>query len=154
MFQSNSSSPSESTFSSSPIQPAQKPLLPNQANRSGGQSLQRSLSNLSISSRYSYDNIDQNGDTFQETLPSFSKHHMGMTKNNKRTYIQQNAVQADTISTNSSTTLRTDSYRQAHPLQSYAFDYPKRPLLGQPKKSNGHDNRQKLNGSKHYEISV
>ena len=38
-------------------------------------------------------------------------------------------------------TLRTESYRQAHPLQTFAFDYPKQPLISQsiPKK----DNREK-----------
>jgi len=49
-------------------------------------------------------------------------------------------------------TLRTDSYRQAHPLQSFAFDYPKRSLLPQSIENN--NNRRKINGNKQYEISV
>jgi len=69
----------------------------------------------------------------------------------KRIYINQNSTQSDTLSTNSALTLRTDSYRQAHPLQSFAFDYPKRSLLPQSIENN---NRRKLNGNKHYEIAV
>jgi hypothetical protein len=62
--------------------------------------------------------------------------------------------QADNLSTNSAATLRTDSYRQAHPLQSFAFEYPKRPLLPQSTENNNQQNRRKLNGNKQYEISV
>ena len=124
-----------------------------QVHKPAVESLRRSLSNVSISSRCSYDNIDQNGDTFQEISPTHQDRNE-KAKSIKRNFLNQHSVQVDTISTNSSATLRTDSYRQAHPLQSFAFDYPKRPLLAQTRKSNGHDNRQKLNGNKHYEISV
>ena len=62
--------------------------------------------------------------------------------------------QADTISTTSAMTLRTDSYRQAHPLQSFAFDYPKRALLPPSTETNNQSTRRKLNGNKQYEISV
>ena len=58
----------------------------------------------------------------------------------------------DTVSTTSALTLRTESYRQAHPLQSFAFDYPKQPLLTQ---STSPTNKNQTNGSKkQYEISV
>ena len=61
-----------------------------------------------------------------------------------------NDLNGDTASTNSAMTLRTESYRQAHPLQSFAFDYPKRSLISQTitKKDNQNGN------NKHYEISV
>jgi hypothetical protein len=47
-------------------------------------------------------------------------------------------------------TLRTESYRQAHPLQSFAFEYPKQPLISQ----SGEKNDQQIGLKKHYEISV
>jgi hypothetical protein len=138
--------------SSSSFQPVQKPLL-HQVNKPIVESLRRSLSNMSLSSRCSYDNIDGNTDDIQQTLPDYTKTHTN-PKALKRFYMNQHATQADSVSTNSSATLRTDSYRQAHPLQSFAFDYPRRPLLSQSRKSNDNDSRQKLNGTKQYEIAV
>jgi hypothetical protein len=107
------------------------------------ESLRRSLSNMSLSSRYSYDNIADQEDHVQETLPSLTDPHHH-SKVMKRIYMNQHSVQADNVSTNSSATLRTDSYRQAHPLQSFAFDYPKRPLLPQSRKSTEHDNQPRF----------
>lgn len=56
----------------------------------------------------------------------------------------------DATSTTSALTLRTESYRQAHPLKSFAFDYPKRPLLHQS--TSGQDSQNETHKS--YEISV
>ena len=138
--------------SSSSFRPAQKPLL-HQMNKPIVETRRRSLSNMSLSSRYSYDNIADQEDHVQETLPSSTDphHHSNAMK---RIYMNQHSVQADNVSTNSSATLRTDSYRQAHPLQSFAFDYPKRPLLPQSRKSTEHDNQPRIKANKHYEISV
>lgn len=138
--------------SSSSFRPAQKPLL-HQMNKPIVETVRRSLSNMSLSSRYSYDNIADQEDHVQETLPSLTDPHHH-SKAMKRIYMTQHSVQADNVSTNSSATLRTDSYRQAHPLQSFAFDYPKRPLLPQSRKSTEHDNQPRIKANKHYEISV
>ena len=108
---------------------------------------------MSLSSRCSYDNIDGHEDDIHQPLPYHPT--TNNSKQMKRIYINQNSVQADNVSTNSAATLRTDSYRQAHPLQSFAFDYPKRPLLTQTISNNDQDTRRKVNGNdKHYEISV
>jgi len=61
-----------------------------------------------------------------------------------------NDIQGDTESTTSAMTLRTESYRQAHPLQSFAFDYPKQPLISQSTSKKDRENGP----TKHYEISV
>ncbi|CAF4575586.1 unnamed protein product [Rotaria sp. Silwood2] len=62
-----------------------------------------------------------------------------------------NDVQGDATSTTSALTLRTESYRQAHPLQSFAFDYPKRPLISQ---SISRKDNQNGTNNKNYEIAV
>jgi len=153
--QPHSSSSSGSVNSSTSYQPAQKPLLHHQINKPIGESLGRSLSNMSLSSRCSYDNLDGRDDQIGETLPYYTNTHSNSKSALKRVYMNQHSVQADTMSTNSSATLRTDSYRQAHPLQSFAFDYPKRPLIAQSRKPNeSENNRTRLNGTKQYEISV
>lgn len=120
------------------------------------ESLGRSLSNMSLSSRCSYDNLDGHEDQFSETVPYYPPGQSNHSKSAlKRIYMNQHSVQADTMSTNSSATLRTDSYRQAHPLQSFAFDYPKRPLISQSRKPTDHpSNRTRANANKQYEISV
>lgn len=97
--------------------------------------------------------MHENGDEIRSPLPYYPP------SNNSKQIKRISLNQADNISTNSAITLRTDSYRQAHPLQSFAFDYPKRPLLAQPMEnnhspSNNPSNRRKLNGNKQYEISV
>jgi hypothetical protein len=111
---------------------------------------------MSLSSRCSYDNIDGNEEDNHQPLPYPTNNNNNISKQMKRIYINQNSAQADNVSTNSAATLRTDSYRQAHPLQSFAFDYPKRPLLSQSIPNNDQENRRKINGNnnKHYEISV
>jgi len=106
---------------------------------------------MSLSSRCSYDNIDENTEDNHQSLSYYTNNN---SKQIKRIYLNQNSLQADTLSTNSAATLRTDSYRQAHPLQSYAFEYPKRSLLPQSIENNNQQNRRKINGNKHYEISV
>jgi len=146
--QPTSSSSSASVTSSSPFQPVKKPLL-HQTIKPEFESIRRSASNISLSSRYSYDNIDENTEDIRPPLPYYTNNKN--SKQMKRIYINQNSTQSDTLSTNSALTLRTDSYRQAHPLQSFAFDYPKRSLLPQSIENN---NRRKLNGNKHYEIAV
>lgn len=119
------------------------------------ESLGRSLSNMSLSSRCSYDNLDGRDDQVGESLPYYGNTHSNPKSTLKRVYMNQHSVQADTMSTNSSATLRTDSYRQAHPLQSFAFDYPKRPLISQSRKpAEQENNRTRFNGNKQYEISV
>ncbi len=136
--------------SSSPFQSVQKSLL-HQTKKPGFDSVRRSLSNMSLSSRCSYDNIDENTEDNHQSLSYYTNNN---SKQIKRIYLNQNSLQADTLSTNSAATLRTDSYRQAHPLQSYAFEYPKRSLLPQSIENNNQQNRRKINGNKHYEISV
>ena len=74
---------------------------------------------MSLSSRCSYDNIDENEGTIQSPLPYYVNNN---SKQLKKISMNQNSIQTDTVSTNSAMTLRTDSYRQAHPLQSFAFD--------------------------------
>ena len=102
--------------------------------------------------------MQETGDDIRSPLPYYPP--TNHAKQIKRISLNQ----SDNISTNSAMTLRTDSYRQAHPLQSFAFDYPKRPLLAQstetnPSLNNNHhlhnpSSRRKLNGNKQYEISV
>lgn len=119
--------------------------------------MRRSLSNMSLSSRCSYDNMEENEDDIHQPLPYYANnnHNNNNPKQMKKMYFNQNSVQSDNLSTNSGMTLRTDSYRQAHPLHSFAFDYPKRPLLPQSTQNNEQQNRRKMNGNnKHYEISV
>lgn len=143
-----SNSSSASVISSSPFQYAKKPLS-YQPTKPGYESIRRSLSNISLSSRCSYDNVNENPADIHQSLPYYTNIN---SKQIKRNNLNGNSIQADTQSTNSAITLRTDSYRQAHPLQSFAFDYPKRSLLSQSIENN---NRQKVNGNnKHYEISV
>jgi hypothetical protein len=116
--------------------------------------MRRSLSNMSLSSRYSYDNIDENEEYIfdvhgrrQRPLPPTPIEYYS---NNKPTKRMNNDVQGDTTSTTSAITLRTESYRQAHPLQSFAFDYPKQPLISQSLSNKDHQN----GSNKQYEISV
>jgi hypothetical protein len=142
-----SSSSSASVTSSSPFQPVKKPLI-HQTTKPSYESIRRSLSNMSLSSRCSYDNIDGNTGDLHPPLSYYTNNN---SRQMKRLYLNQNSIQADTLSNNSALTLRTDSYRQAHPLQSFAFDYPKRSLLPQPIENN---TQRKINGNKHYEISV
>jgi hypothetical protein len=145
VFQPTSSSSQTSSSSASPIQSIKnqsKPIT----------QLRRSLSNMSLSSRYSYDNIDENEEYIfdihgrrQRPLPPTPiDYHLNNTQ------IQKVDIQGDTASTTSAMTLRTESYRQAHPLQSFAFDYPKQPLISQ----SGEKNDQQTGVKKHYEISV
>ncbi|CAF4748858.1 unnamed protein product [Rotaria sp. Silwood1] len=153
-----SSSTSSSVTSSLPFQPVKKNLL-QQTTKPGFESIRRSLSNLSLSSRCSYDNMEENEDDIHQPLPYQTISNNNYNNNNsskqmKKMYVNQNSIQSDNISTNSAMTLRTDSYRQAHPLHSFAFDYPKRPLLPQSKQNNEQQNRRKVNGNKQYEISV
>ncbi|UJR21315.1 hypothetical protein I4U23_024406 [Adineta vaga] len=146
----SSSSHISSSSSSSPIQ-----SIKNQSKAKNN--LPRTLSNMSLSSRYSYDNIDENEEyTFdvhgqrQRPTPGTPNDYLTKTNHTKRMNTINNDPQGDTASTTSAMTLRTESYRQAHPLQSFAFDYPKQPLLSQStsRKDNSHV------PSKHYEISV
>jgi hypothetical protein len=109
---------------------------------------------MSLSSRYSYDNINENEDYVfdihgrrQRPLPSTPIDYL--TNNNKQTS-RMNDAQGDTASTTSAMTLRTESYRQAHPLQTFAYDYPKQPLISQSTSKKDHQNGPK----KQYEISV
>jgi hypothetical protein len=119
--------------------------------------MRHSLSNLSLSSRYSYDNIDENEEYIfdihgqrQRPLPPTPISYYPNNKQAKTMNVTNNDNQADTISTTSAMTLRTESYRQAHPLQSFAFDYPKQPLISQPL-----SRKDNPNGThKQYEISV
>ena len=145
-FQAISSSSSASVASSSPFQLVNQPLL-HQTTKPGFESMRHSLSNMSLSSRCSYDNIgdDNNTDDIHQPVPYYPN-----SKQTRRVSLNQ----ADNLSTNSAMTLRTDSYRQAHPLQSFAFEYPKRTLLPQSTENNSQHNRRKLNGNKQYEISV
>ncbi|CAF3470203.1 unnamed protein product [Rotaria socialis] len=145
----SSSSPSSSR-SSSPIQSIkhqQKPKAP----------IHRSSSNLSISSRYSYDNINENEEySFnihgqrQRALPAASTDFRQNNKQTRRMNTVNHDVHGDAESMASALTLRTESYRHAHPLKSFAFDYPKRTLMSQtiPKT----DNQNGTN--KNYEIAV
>ncbi|CAF2343791.1 unnamed protein product [Rotaria sp. Silwood2] len=157
-----STSTSASVTSSFPFQPVKKNPS-HQTTKPGFESIRRSLSNMSLSSRCSYDNIeeDEDEDDIHQPLPYQTSNNNNNNNNNnnsskqmKKMYINQNSIQSDNVSTNSAMTLRTDSYRQAHPLHSFAFDYPKRPLLPQSKQNNEQQNRRKINGNKHYEISV
>ncbi len=140
-----SSSSSASVTSSSPFQPVQKPLI-HQTTKPNFESIRRSLSNMSLSSRCSYDNIDGNTGDLHPPLSYYTNNNN--SRQMKRLYLNQNSIQADTLSNNSALTLRTDSYRQAHPLQSFAFDYPKRSQTIE------NNTQRKMNGNKHYEISV
>ncbi|UJR28127.1 hypothetical protein I4U23_009383 [Adineta vaga] len=150
----SSSASSASVTSSSSIQPMKKSLI-HQTKKPEYDSMRRSLSNMSLSSRCSYDNVDENDDDLHQPLPYYSNNNNNNnSKQMKRIYMNQNSIQADNVSTNSMATLRTDSYRQAHPLQSFAYDYPKRPLISQINQATDQQNRSKLNGNKHYEISV
>ncbi|CAF3709582.1 unnamed protein product [Rotaria sordida] len=155
--QSISSSTSTSVTSSLPFQPVKKNLI-HQTTKPGFESIRRSLSNMSLSSRCSYDNIEENEVDIHQPLPyqtsTTTNNNNNSSKQLKKIYMNHNSVQSDNVSTNSAITLRTDSYRQAHPLHSFAFDYPKRPLLSQSIQNNDQQNRRKLNGNKHYEISV
>jgi hypothetical protein len=108
---------------------------------------------MSLSSRYSYDNIDENEEYVfdihgrrQRPLPSTPIDYLTNTKQASK----MNDIQGDTTSTTSAMTLRTESYRQAHPLQTFAYDYPKQPLISQPLSKKDHQNGPK----KQYEISV
>ncbi|CAF1216676.1 unnamed protein product [Rotaria magnacalcarata] len=140
--------------SSYPYQPVKNTLL-QQTTQPEFESMRRSLSNMSLSSRCSYDNIEGNEDDIHQPLPYYPNNNNNNNSTRmKQMYVNQNSVQADNVSTNSGVTLRTDSYRQAHPLHSFAFDYPKRPLLPQSIQNNEQQNRRKMNGNKHYEISV
>ncbi|CAF3414086.1 unnamed protein product [Rotaria sp. Silwood1] len=142
---SNSSSPSSSPIQSIKNQPKSKT------------NMRHSSSNMSLSSRYSYDNINENEEYIfdihghrQRPIPATP---IDMDSNHKQTTRMNtinNDVQGDATSTTSALTLRTESYRQAHPLQSFAFDYPKRPSISQS--ITRKDNK---NGSnKNYEIAV
>lgn len=109
---------------------------------------------MSLSSRYSYDNIDENeeyvydvhGRRQRPLPPTPIEYHLN--NNTKQVKRMNTDGQTDTASTTSAMTLRTESYRQAHPLQTFAYDYPKQPLISQTKK----DHQNELN--KHYEIAV
>ncbi len=111
---------------------------------------------MSLSSRYSYDNIDENEEYTvdihgrrQRPVP-VTPIDVYSTKQSKRMNPINNDAQGDTASTTSAMTLRTESYRQAHPLQSFAYDYPKQPLISQ-----SISKKDQPNGpNKHYEISV
>jgi hypothetical protein len=92
--------------------------------------------------------MDENAEDIHHPIPYYP--NLNHLKQTRRISLNQ----ADTLSMNSAMTLRTDSYRQAHPLQSFAFDYPKRSLLPQSTENNNQQNRRKLNGNKQYEISV
>jgi hypothetical protein len=112
---------------------------------------------MSLSSRYSYDNIDENEEYIfdihgrrQRPIPSTPIDYYSNNKQIKRMNTVNNDVQGDTASTTSAMTLRTESYRQAHPLQTFAFDYPKQPLISQSIPKKDHQNGP----TKHYEISV
>ncbi|CAF0870226.1 unnamed protein product [Adineta ricciae] len=151
----SSSASSASVTSSSSIQPMKKTLI-HQTKKPEFDSMHRSLSNMSLSSRCSYDNVDGTEEDLPQPLPYYSanNNNNSNSKQMKKIYMNQNSVQADNVSTNSMMTLRTDSYRQAHPLQSFAYDYPKRALLPQTLQASDQPNRGKFNGNKHYEISV
>lgn len=109
---------------------------------------------MSLSSRYSYDNIDENEEYIvdihgrrQRPLPPTPIDYLSHSKPLET----QPEGQADTVSTTSALTLRTESYRQAHPLQSFAFDYPKQSRNAQPASTS----KTQANGPrKQYEISV
>lgn len=126
------------------------PTLPPQS-KSKSNTVHHSPSNISSSSHYSYDNIDENEEYTvdihgrrQRPLPPTPIDYLSHTKPME---IQLEG-QGDTASTTSAHTLRTESYRQAHPLQSFAFDYPKQSRNAQTSSTNP-------NGSKkQYEISV
>jgi hypothetical protein len=112
---------------------------------------------MSLSSRYSYDNIDENEEYIydvhgrrQRPLPGTPIEYHPNHNQIKRMNITNNDLQGDTASTTSAMTLRTESYRQAHPLQSFAFEYPKQPLISQSISKKDHQNGP----NKHYEISV
>ncbi|CAF1249596.1 unnamed protein product [Adineta steineri] len=146
----SSSSHMSSSSSSSPVQPV-KNQVKSKTN------MRRSFSNMSLSSRYSYDNIDENEEyTYdihghrQRPIPGTPIDYLSKTKPTKRMNTVNNDIQGDTASTTSAMTLRTESYRQAHPLQSFAFDYPKQPLLPQSLSRKDSSNLP----NKHYEISV
>ncbi|CAF2411964.1 unnamed protein product [Rotaria sp. Silwood2] len=149
--QPTSSSSHSSSSSSSPIQ-----SIKNQSKSKTN--IRHSSSNMSLSSRYSYDNINENEEYMfdihgnrQRPLPSTP---MDLNSNHKQTTRMNtinNDVQGDATSTTSALTLRTESYRQAHPLQSFAFDYPKRPLISQ---SISRKDNQNGTNNKNYEIAV
>lgn len=111
---------------------------------------------MSLSSRYSYDNVHENEEYIfdvhgqrRRPVPATASGHYANNKPTARMNSINNDVQGDTTSTTSALTLRTESYRLAHPLQSFAFDYPKRPLLSHSV------SKESQNGiNKQYEISV
>ena len=110
---------------------------------------------MSLSSHYSYDNIDENEEYTvdihgrrQRPLPPTPIDYLSQSN----PLAIQPEGQGDTVSTTSGLTLRTESYRQAHPLQSFAFDYPKQSRNAQPTTTT---NKTQANGPrKQYEISV
>lgn len=120
--------------------------------------MRRSLSNMSLSSRYSYDNIDENEEYIfdihgrrQRPIPGTPIDYLSSNnQQTKRINTTNTDGPGDTTSTASAATLRTESYRQAHPLQSFAFDYPKQPLISQTISKKDHQNEP----TKHYEIAV
>lgn len=127
---SSSSHTSSSQSSTPPIQPKSK------AN------LRHSASNLSLSSRCSYDNINENEEYTVDIHGRRQRANGHLNSKVPSKPSASNDLQLDTNSTTSALTLRTESYRQAHPLQSFAFDYPK----SQTSKS--------TQQQKHYEIAV
>jgi len=77
--QPTSSSSSASVTSSSPFQPVKKPLL-HQTIKPEFESIRRSASNISLSSRYSYDNIDENTEDIRPPLPYYTNNKKILNK--------------------------------------------------------------------------
>lgn len=152
--QPTSSSSQISSSSSSSRTPSPLPEIKNPSEKAP-LNWQRSLSNMSLSSRYSYDNIND-GEEYSYDIHGKQKKPVStksteLHQTGSAMVLRSNSdVQADTNSTNSAMTLRTESYRQAHPLHSFAFDYPKRST---PNSSNL-NKPNPCNNIKQYEISV
>ena len=150
---SSSSRPSSSSSSPSSLTPIQSTKTRTKAKPN----IPQISSNISLSSRYSYDNVNENEEYIfdihghrRRPLPATPSDHFysnnGQTKRMNTTNID---IQGDTESITSAMTLRTESYRNAHPFQSYTFDYPKRSSQLESRK----DNQNQIQ-TKHYEISV
>jgi len=109
----SSNSPRSSVSSSSGIDPI----------KSDQQPLRRSLSIMSISSRYSLDNIDETEEYIVDV-------HGRRQRPMPPTPLESSTIHEEHVD---SISVRADSYRRAHSLQSFAFDYPTKTPLRKPK---------------------
>ncbi|CAF0784414.1 unnamed protein product [Didymodactylos carnosus] len=144
-------------------------------------SFHRSVSNMSLSSKCSYDNVEDSETIYNENDDDGSadiiisgrkynsnNHKLISSVSNIQYYndyilhkplrTKPDGDNASNNTTNSGITLRNESYRQAHPVMSFSYDYPSHPssirhttlTMSQEQLPVG---VRKLDG-KHYEISV